>query len=128
MTKEKINIPATVEKEIFISIGVGRLNFNEIRVLDFIGDGSDMLERVLLKSQIISIDLSDPQISSSKIRPELVEQLQARLKKVKAEASMEEGKIQERIDNLMAIGCKPEPEVEIDTADKRHPRANTIGG
>ena len=125
MTNEKINIPQTIEKELFTCIGVGKWNFNKVQTTDFNGSlySSEGWENILLKKQTIIINLSDSIVDENTIKQELVAQLREQLKKVKAEAHQKEKAIQEKIDNLLAIEYQPEV-----ITDPRHPRANTIGG
>ena len=128
MTKQKIHIPQTIEKEVFVLLGVGEYNFNEILVSDWDSSpyASEGNEKVLLKKQKVLLDLSDSEITETKIKQELVAQLREQLKNAKAAAHQKEKAIQEKIDNLLAIEYKPDPEPE--TTDKRHPKKNTLGG
>ncbi len=127
----KIKVPKTVTKTLYIYIGVDGYNFNDISVADYsrVGFSSEM-ESVLLKTQEVTFDLSDAEsIDDSAIKGEIVKQLKEQQKEIKAETHMKIKDLQDKIDNLLAIEFKPE-EVPEKTHDpeRMHPKANTISG
>ncbi len=115
---QKIKLPQSIEKTLYITIGVGRYNFNEIMISEWDSSpyASEGSEKVLLKEQAITLDLSDAELTETKIKQDLVDQLKEQLKKIRAESHQKEKAIQDRIDSLLTIEYTPEP------TDKRHPR------
>ncbi len=132
---EEIKIPKTITKKLFITVGVDSWNSNQISILDFDRTKlSKEVEYVLLKTQEVTFDLSDAEFSDeNSIKKEIVKGLEEKKAKIKAETHMKIKEIQDKIDNLLAIEYKPQPEITATecirrTKERQHPKKNTIGG
>lgn len=137
---DKIVIPKTVTKEMFICVGIGKWTFNEISItaFDHSENCSEGWEYVFLKKQTMTVDLSGIEIDDNGVKKEMVKKLEEKKKELKADLYMKIKEIQDKIDNLLAIEYQPEPtpvpeaeshaEKFIKFGDKRYPSKNTIGG
>lgn len=117
MSTNEIKLPKTVTKTLYVSIGVGEFNFNNIKIKDFKSpeDITPSWADILLKTQEITIDLSDSEIKDeSGIKSEIVKQLKKSQEKIKADSHVQIKNLQDRIDNLLAIDFKPEVEEKND--------------
>ncbi len=110
MAKEKITIPKSLNATLYITIGVGKYNFNRMRVEDFISTGMEGYEEVLLKQQEITIDLSGISMDENAVKEKIVTLLKERQEQIKADSHMKIKDIQEKIDQLRAIEYQPNAE------------------
>lgn len=103
ITLDPENLPESVEKEIFLVLGVGKYNYGQLTARDWerTGTPSENFEEVNLGSQIVNLII--PKFGKTEIRDQLLEQLNDEKQKKMAEHEMAMRNIQERINNLLLI-------------------------
>lgn len=101
-----MKLPESITTELFVTVGVGQYNKGQINVRDFFlrNNISEGVECVLLKK--ISIDIDIPQDFDGV--GAMVEQLQARKKKMEADHYVAVKQVENQIAELLAISDKGE--------------------
>tara|TARA_R110000772_G_scaffold231299_1_gene342009 strand:- start:44 stop:370 length:327 start_codon:yes stop_codon:yes gene_type:complete len=103
--RQKIEIPAKITKNMYVSVGIGRFTYGAIRVSDDSPIDTDPdFARVLLTEFELEIDIPKTDLDFKK---ELVAILENKKTGIKAKYHMKLKEVQEEIDNLLAIEHQP---------------------
>jgi len=101
-----MEIPKKIETTLYINLGVGSYNQNVISINSYSNISTlDGFEDVLLMEVPFSIDVPDD-ITMEDITNRLVQVLKDEKQKIQAEYHVKLEKVQEKIDNLLALPGK----------------------
>lgn len=99
-----IEIPEQVKKTLYVTIGVGQWNYNDVDISSNNFTGSDGFERVNLTSIEVTIDIP----KGIDVKSELIAILEDQKASIQSEFHMQLKNVQDKIDNLLAIENKSE--------------------
>lgn len=107
MSEDKLTIPNEHNTKLYITVGYGVYNFNEIeiRTYDYTGNITEPQKwgLKLLKEIDLTIDLSDCTISDKDITDEIVSNLEAEKQKMMADYQVSLNRIQDQINKYLSL-------------------------